>query len=207
MRSLGERSRIAPALRLIEGSAPAEDEFPVNHGISAAIRLCRPGVAQAPQLVRLDDGTARHVERMAAGAGVPAELWASVAIEAARAVGSVARALGMSCATVARLIDEVELPTMGSDQSEIGFYALDLAARQPRPARAARRDLTLAVPTHMLLSWRLAAKAADETTELWALRQLSSRPPTRIHWEASAAGAGLSLGEFVTVQAASARRR
>jgi hypothetical protein len=71
-----------------------------------------------------------------------------------------------------------------------------------REARPVQRSLRVITAQHSIIAWELAATEEDQTVEEWAVDVLSELPPGRQLWEAASAIAGLTLGEWVAVQAA-----
>jgi hypothetical protein len=195
-------------LRKIEGFGPDQDDFAPVSGVPASERPSRPGMALDALVVPLDAKTTARVEGSAARCGVTIQLWAQVAIEARRALAEISDALGADPETTVGALDCAAVHASAPElarRSELVTYARGLRGATPRRARDVRGGaLPLSVPTHMLLAWRTAATTTHETVEAWAARCLSASHRAPLAWEAASADSGLSLGEWVAVQAARA---
>jgi hypothetical protein len=134
--------------------------------------------------------------------GVPVGLQAVVAIEAAHALERVSTT-NVVCATLDRA---AELP--GRRRAVIPpprllGYAAQLRWAGDR-ARAFLGELELLPPSRLLGTWRLAAYDAGLELEEWMTVMLGRAPAGALQWEASAAVEGLTLTEWVLLQALSA---
>ena len=196
-------------LRVIEGWAPPDDEFPIGRGIPAEERVCRPGVALVGLDLPVAADAAARVERLSSEAGVTRELWSAVAIEAGRALAVASDALGLDADRVAPWLDAAagESAT-GRQRDELTTYAHRLRSLPRRRASSVGRSgLALSLPSHMLLSWTRAASARDQPVRTWASEQLITAERAPLEWEAASAAEGISLGEWTAVQAARAATR
>jgi len=189
------------ALRLIQGENRRRES-------TGALRLDersrRPGLAHEELTLELDRELAARVTAQAASDGVPAPLWAVIAIESERA--RLATVTGHPQEELSRRLDWIarrhrEPPR----ETRLAAYAAALRrASDPTDLGALRPPLALLVPYHSLVAWEIAAEDAGAPLEEWARNQLGVAGRGRSLWEAAAAEAGQMLAEWVAVHAARA---
>jgi hypothetical protein len=157
--------------------------------------------------LRLDDPhLAARVEDLGARAGVPALLWATVAVEASRCVTTAGELLDTPAETLIAWLDEAAShPTPSLETLPVCRlldYAAALMRATPRRPRARIGPLLLGPSQTMLTAWTLASIQAGLRLDEWALNQLARAPACALSWEASAALSGRTLSEWVVAQAA-----
>lgn len=133
--------------------------------------------------------------------GVPAGLQAVVAIEAAHALAR-ASSTGLTCAELDRAAEPSE-PRPLIPPPRLLDYAGRLRKAGDHLSPLAG-ELELLPPSRLLGAWRLAAHDAGLQLEHWMALMLARAPTGAIRWEAAAAAEGLTLTEWVLLQALSA---
>jgi hypothetical protein len=168
----------------------------------------RPGAPTVPvgaNPVRPGEMPARLVMAVALDQvwpGVPVALQVVIAIEAAHALGRVS-ATGLTCAAMDRLAGPTEPARALIPRPALLGYAEQLldAGEYPGPFTG---ELELLPPSRLLGAWRLAAFDAALELEQWMTVMLDRAPAGSLRWEAAAAAQGLTLTEWVLLQALSA---
>jgi hypothetical protein len=133
---------------------------------------------------------------------VPVALQVVIAIEAAHALGR-ASATGLTCAALDRAVEQAEPARALIPRPALLGYAEQLlnAGEHPGPFAG---ELELLPPSRLLGAWRLAAFDAALELEQWMTVMLDRAPDGSLRWEAAAAAQGLTLTEWVLLQALSA---
>lgn len=151
----------------------------------------------------LDVALAKRVEERAAAAGLATNAWAGLAIESQRSLAAVAPGGEKELAVVLdRVAAEEPGGLLAQRSRRLVRYGLALKAASPRDAQPERRSLRVVTTQHSIIAWELAATAARQTPDRWAVDMLSAAPAGCELWEAASAIAGLMLGEWIAIQAA-----
>jgi hypothetical protein len=134
--------------------------------------------------------------------GVPPGLQAVIGIEAAHAIERFPAAQSVEldldrCAAAPRS-RRLMVPT-----TRLADYAQQLMASSPR-ASAFRGEIELLPPSRLITAWRLGALASAKGLEEWMGSMLARAPRNAVRWEAAAAHDGLTLTEWLLLQALSA---
>ncbi len=190
------------ALRLIDGGGQEV------HGRCVPLRLGsrsrRPGVAHEELELRLGSCACAAFAN-AAHDRLPLPLWALIAIESERALHAAAPSELARSELAARLDWVARMPPSDAPR-ETRLRAWAVALRcPPDPPRDATPTpgvvLELIVPYHTLLAWELAADRTGAPLLEWARFRLASASRGRALWEAAAAEAGCTLGEWIALSA------
>lgn len=142
-----------------------------------------------------------HVALKHVCSGVPAGLQTVVAIEAAHALERVS-ATGVTCAALDRASEPSE-PRPLIPPPRLVDYAGELRGAGDHMSPLVG-ELELLPPSRLLGAWRLAAHDAGLQLERWMALMLARAPAGALRWEAAAAAGGLTLTEWVLLQAVSA---
>jgi hypothetical protein len=189
-------------LRLIAGEG--RDTLGACAAVSLDMRSRRPAIAHEELELPLGSSAATAVAG-AAHDRLPTPLWAVIAIESERVLeavtpfGSVRTELAARLDTAARLSVPV-----GRCETRLHAWAAALRSppHQPRQANPlASMTLDLVVPYHTLLAWNLAAERSELELTDWAQSLLTVARNGRALWEATAAEAGCTLAEWMTLSA------
>lgn len=194
-------------LRVLEGGGDHTVEPYAPAQFDLRVHSLRPGVAHERLELALDRGQVIAVEAAASAEGVPSELWAAIAIESERSLRTAATATGVAHDRLEAALNNAAAhpPTVTAARRgrRLAGYARALRrGHADTPSGAARRRLTVIVAYHTLFAWELEAAHAKASVELWASTLLAVMPQGRLRWEAAAAEAGQTLGEWATLQAA-----
>jgi len=182
---------------------------PVTPPFDLARQPQRPG--ELCREVRLPAGADQRVtEVRAAAAGVPASLWATLAVESERCVQRSAALFALpDTLVVAALEDaaaEEEPETVArladGTPSRLCDYARALLNARSREAAAVVGGVVLRPSLTMLTAWSLASRQAGLKLEAWASSHLSETALEPVRWEGSAALSGQTLAEWTVLQAA-----
>jgi hypothetical protein len=195
-------------LRLVEGEAltrPASSSLP-----TLASQPFRPG--EMPIVWRLDlpDPVARDVARSASKLRIPVVLWVRLATEAARHVEDVAQALGLGPDEISHWLDQAAQsrrrhPTTLAAR-HLAAYAGYLRDGDPSlPPPSAETGLHLLVPDALVAAWSLDASRSGADLTSWVVERITNAPDSAVAWEAAAADAGATLGEWIWREAVSVR--
>lgn len=192
-----------PRLHLIIDQDPNALDRRVRRPFDLSATPLRPGIGHEELVLSLDVAVVQRVEELASAAGLPAGAWAGVVIEAERALSAVGSEDGSTLAEVLDLVAAREpMVLLAQRHRRLVRYGLALRSASPRPAETVRESLQVVAAQQSVIAWELAAAAADQTVERWAVEMLLALPAGRELWEAASAIAGISLGEWVAVQAA-----
>ncbi len=134
--------------------------------------------------------------------GVPVALQAVIAIEAAHAFERVS-ATGLTCAALDRAAEPTEPVRALIPRPALLGYSEQLLDAGEQPGRFVG-ELEMLPPSRLLGAWRLAAFDAELELEQWMTVMLDCAPADSLRWEAAAAAQGLTLTEWVALQALSA---
>lgn len=191
------------ALRLIDGEGRGTRDACAPMQLGQRSR--RPGLAHDEFFLYLGSGAA-SVLVAAAQDHLPAPLWAALTIESERALQAVAADLSRRRSLAARLDRIASTTHAGPAGGETRLHAWAAALRHPpaagprtSPPQAAALDLL--VPYHTLQAWHLAAERAGLPMLEWARSLLATTGAGRAMWEAAAAEAACTLGEWVALSA------
>ncbi len=168
-------------------------------------RTARPTVPVGANPVRPGEMPARLVMTVAleqVWPGVPVALQVVIAIEAAYAFGRVSAA-GFTCAALDRAAEPAEPARALIPRPALLGYAEQLLDAGDYPGPFAG-ELELLPPSRLLDAWRLAAFDAELELEQWMTAMLDRAPAGSLRWEATASAQGLTLTEWVLLQALSA---
>lgn len=168
----------------------------------------RPGELAELLEVDADAAVAARLREDARAAGLPLELALYIAVEAERALAEAVAAVGVAHGELVAFLDAA-----GADHERhvehmlarpLGEYGrgiqeglLDPDVDGPLRAR---------VPHRVAAAWVHAAAAAGAPFDRWLADTVANATPNRVGWEAAAARAGRSLGEWVLLQAARCAR-
>jgi hypothetical protein len=165
-----------------------------------------------PIRITLGAKSGERALREANVAAVPVELWTRLAIEADRQLARAAALARVERPRLSTRLDEFaaddEQPVIGLTTRGLSGYARLLRTSQPselklRRSRSVR--LTLLVPDTLALAWTRAANAGGKNLSAWAETRVLAAPASVVRWEATAAAAGDSLGEWILAVALAAR--
>ena len=81
------------------------------------------------------------------------------------------------------------------------FHRLLRLAEPIDLAKTHQREVTILLPDSLAAGWSTAANAFGQTLAVWADRMIFAAPAGVVHWEAAAANAGDSLGEWILTAA------
>jgi hypothetical protein len=192
-------------LQVLEGGGDQVVEPYTSVQFDLRVHALRPGVAHERLEVALDRDTVSAVEAAASADGVPSELWAVIAVESERALRTAAAATGVARNRLeAALNDAAAHPltvTAAGHGRRLAGYARALRRGDANTPTGAARGLTIIVAYHTLFAWELEAAHTGASVESWAAALLAVMPQGRLQWEAAAAEAGQTLGEWVALQA------
>jgi hypothetical protein len=160
----------------------------------------RPGELGREVVLKLGRDSCREIERRAAAAGVPATLWATLAVEAARSVTLVETTLGVT-AVEALSAAAVEARPRGR-RSRLTDYADALRAATPRDPVAMIATMAVRPGLASATAWEAEAEAAEVALDVWLVLAIDRAPAKFVAWEAAAADEGRSLPEWALVHAA-----
>lgn len=189
-------------MRLIPGENLDPDD-----GYGGLMRLDgrsrRPGLAHEEIALWLGHASAERVGSAAAVESIPAALWATITIEAERALRNAAREAQSRATLAGRLNAAARQPfLLPTRRTRLAAYAAALRARhRPPPAAAAPVPLTLLVPYHTWLAWELAACEDGLVVRDWVQAMLEEAPAGRRLWEAAAAERAQTLAEWIAASA------
>jgi hypothetical protein len=191
------------ALRMIDGEGRGTGDAcaPIQLGH----RSRRPGLAHDELWLDLGSGAA-SVLVLATHDRLPPPLWAALTIESERALRTVAPEPSRRRPLAARLDRIARTRSASSGRGETRLHAWAAALRHPpaagpRTAPAQAVALDLLVPYHTLQAWQLAAERAGLPLHEWARSLLATSGAGRAMWEAAAAEAACTLGEWVALSA------
>lgn len=158
----------------------------------------RPGEFCRPLPLRPGSTATGIAEAAAAAAGLPIELWVTIAIEASRCVDVLVQC-GFERQAAVCLLDEQAKNLSNNSKStcrtRLAAYADALVEAQPRSIANRVGALEAKPSLQMLTAWSMAAESTAQCIEDWASARIQG--PTRaVAWEAAAAAAGTSLGEW-----------
>jgi hypothetical protein len=144
--------------------------------------------------------------REASASGLPPELWARLAIEAARQLRRTSLLAGLDRDALTARLDELanddEATAVALGTRSLSGYAQLLRAAEPSNLRRSRPGgMTLLVPDALALSWTRTANACRLTLSMWASECVLGAPVGVVRWEAAAATNGDSLGEWILAAA------
>jgi hypothetical protein len=134
--------------------------------------------------------------------GVPTALQVVIAIEAAHAFERVS-ATGLTCDALDRAAELTEPARALIPRPALLGYSEQLLGAGEHPGSYAG-ELELLPPSRLLGAWRLAAFDAAIELEQWITVMLGRAPAGSLRWEAAAAAHGLTLTEWVALQALAA---
>lgn len=195
------------SLRLLQGG----DEHAVGAYAPIAFDLrvhpMRPGLAHETLMVSLEAPVAAAIAETASAEALPCGLWAGIAIESERALRAAADAHRVGPETLKRQLDAWSMSAgrslPGAHGRRLQAYARAIRHGVPAlPSAVAEESLAVTVAYHSLLAWDRQAASEDTDTASWAQALLAVGPVGRPSWEAAAAQAGQTLGEWVALQAA-----
>ena len=166
-----------------------------------------------PICITLAGESGRCAMRRANAAGLPVELWARLAIEGDRQLARAVALTGLDRETLRAQLDELadrdKRPAIGLVTRSLDGYSRLLRAAEPSDSGRARPSrLTVLIPDTLALAWTRAANAngGGESLSAWASDRVLSAPAGVVGWEAAAAAAGDSLGEWILAAAVLAAR-
>lgn len=187
----------APRLRLVSSSEspPAHPAHPTPSLASAPFR---PGELPLTAWIPLDRATRNSLREQAEEAAVPVELWVRIAAETSRLVNEISsRAARPRSEVIAHLDHAASAPTGGAHTlgaSNLCRYAAQL--RKGHRASEVGAVLALRLPEEISGAWNAAASVARLEMPRWIAAALEEAPPKCVAWEAAAAEASRSLGEW-----------
>lgn len=193
-----------PTLALVPGeghSRPAGIHHP-----SLSAQPFRPGELPAPLVLRLPAGTRRAAANAASAVQIPVSLWIRTAVDCSRHLHEVTRFAGSSAGlreTLDELAERAPVHSMGAlARRRQWLYAQALRRGDPSaPRSVSASPLTVLLPDTSLAAWSQSAATCGLDLERWC-EQLVQAAPERPHlWEAAAAEAGRSLGEWIYAMA------
>jgi hypothetical protein len=203
---------MARTLSLVRGEARATSFPPPRYRLGE--RAQRPGELADLVAVAFDEAAHVHAWSLARTAGLPLPLVVVIAVESERALQEAAHRLGADAPELAVALDAAALADapagfLPPPTRQLAAYA---AAVRSGGYRLASRDATvtaveLAVPQRLLARWNLAAQADGRRLDDWLSGLVQAVSGGRERWEAAAAFAGATLGEWVATQALSWARR
>lgn len=193
-------------LKLLIGGEDEAISAYVAESFDLGVQPLRPGIAHEVVALRLSADQAHAVETAAAAEGLPAGLWAAIVVESERALRAAAEALDSTHRAVEAALDATAAQCVtampGQRARRLAAYARALRRAAPRTPRSVRGRLDVTVTYHTLVAWERDAASAGVALPAWVMGLLIVMPPGRPRWEAAAADAGQTLGEWVTLQAA-----
>lgn len=134
--------------------------------------------------------------------GVPTALQVVIAIEAAHALERVS-GTGLTCSALNSAAREPEPARTLIPRPALLGYSEQLLDAGEQPGRF-EGELELLPPSRLLGTWRLAAFDAALELDQWITMMLDRAPAGCLRWEAAATARGLTLTEWVALQALSA---
>lgn len=164
-----------------------------------------------PIRIALSEPSSVQVHERASDSGLPLDLWARLAIEGSRQVErTVDLAEIERCAFAAELDERAAAARHGAISTLAcglrGYARLLRAAAPVHFDCQPQRKLTLLIPDQLAVGWASAANAAGMAFDVWSSEMILVAPAGIVTWEAAAAEAGDSLGEWI-LAAALARSR
>ncbi len=158
-------------------------------------------------MLSLSRDEAAEIERRAAVAGLPAVLWATLAVEATRSTTLVVSVFSLPDVVVGEVLSTAAAEALAAKrQSRLSEYANALRAAVPRPQAGVAGGFALRPGLVSATAWEAEAERTGLTPNAWALRAIAESPEGFVAWEAAAADEGRSLPEWALVQAARRRR-
>jgi hypothetical protein len=174
----------------------------------------RPGEMPTPVPLGLTIARKRRLAARANRVRIPLGLWTRCAIECSRHVSEVAPQVGLSAPELTRQLDELaaswrDKPVTAACVRRQIQYARAVRQGDPSaPFEDSTSPVVAMLPDMMLAGWTQAASATGSALDSWAEQQLKLMPEHPHLWEATAAEAGRSLGEWIyTTTLARIRRR
>jgi hypothetical protein len=194
-------------LRLLQGGDETAVEALAPVAFDLGVHPMRPGLGHEILTLTLGAPIAEAVAEAARADALPCGLWAGIAIESERALRASADAHGVLPAQLERRLDALSAqagcPFPGPHGRRLLAYARAIRRGLPGPPhRVAEESLVVTVAYHTLLAWDRQAASEQLDTRSWAEALLAYVPVGRVSWEAAAAEAGETLGEWVALQAA-----
>lgn len=205
-----DMQRSTPILSLLSGDAlsrPAEARVP-----SLAAQPFRPGEMPTPVVIRLSSEAFHVAIEAADAASLPVALWVRIAVECARHLEEL-NELGGSIPALHGALDELAYSAPAHQVGSLRthrqrIYAQALRRGEPSSRRAISESrLTLLLPDTSLAAWSQCAAIAGLDLDRWCDRLVHAAPERAHTWEAAAAEAGRSLGEWVYAMALMIFRR
>jgi hypothetical protein len=199
-----------PQLRVLRGEELLRDAPPLRVP-SLTAQPGRPGEMPESVFVELARNAVQRAVRSAAVAEIPLALWLRAAVEASRQLGRVAAALGCPRDIVAADLREAAAALPQNLNVLRCRRQLDYAAQIRAGNRTAGSDaagrVEILAPDQLLAAWSLDAAEAGEGLADFVTRHVLQAPAEPELWEAAAAEAMMSLGEWVYSRALAATRR
>ncbi len=193
-------------LRVLEGGSDEAINAYAPRSFDLKVQPLRPGIAHEYLELRLGADTVEAVEKVALGIGVPAELWAAIAIESERALRAAAEASNVARGRLAVALDTASAeprPTLPAQRGRrLAAYARMLRRPDASTLPAGMHRLSVAVAYHTMSAWEFDAARTGASVASWASALLAAMPEGRLQWEAAAAEAGQTLGEWSALHAA-----
>jgi hypothetical protein len=169
-----------------------------------ALQPQRPGELTRELALHLSREDAFLVENRAAGKGLPASLWATIAVEAARSIKLVEASLGLPVERIHKLLLAAARASDSPQRhSRLNDYAHALRAAKPRtPAAVSVGRIALNPGLASATAWNCEADSAGTSLEAWIQDAIVAAPDDFVLCEAAAADEGRQLSEWALVQAA-----
>jgi hypothetical protein len=160
----------------------------------------RPGELGREVVLDIGRDSCREIERRAAAAGVPATLWATLAVEATRSAALVETTFGFTA--VETLSAAAAEAAAAGRRSRLSDYADALRAATPRDPVAVIAAIAVRPGLASATAWEAEAAAAEVALDVWLVLAIDRAPARFVAWEAAAADEGRSLPEWALVHAA-----
>jgi hypothetical protein len=165
----------------------------------------RPGELAELVALELDAAEDRRIRHESARAALPVELALYIAVEAERALDDAIDALALPRAELIDFLDDAADAAAQRGVRHVlvrplSEYAAALVRGLPN-AEVDRAPLRARVPHRVAAVWAHAATAAGVPLDRWLADTVGRASINRTPWEAAAARAGRTLGEWVLLQA------
>jgi hypothetical protein len=174
--------------------------LPLRAGVPITGAPFRPGELPVVSWIPLDLSTKSLVAEGIKTSELPVELWVRIAVEASRLTDEIASASNLSTQHVVEVLDLAADEELSRPPTEIATghalrrYAAELKCSHRRETPG--DDLALRLPEEMCGAWSAASVVAHLTLPDWVATRLREAPRQSVSWEAAAASAYQSLGEW-----------